>query len=361
MVARTEVLIRHFRDGDEQRINDLFNRVFETNRPLEQWRWKFQANPAKLSAPIHIVLGESESKIVSQLAAIARDLWMRGEPHQTVQIVDNLIDPAYRSGRHLLRDMLAFYGEHVRAQGNDFTFGCPNDAHYRVGKRLLAYEDFFAAPRLFRRLNLRLSLRQHLPNSVKPVADALGRLSAWGARLALLNIKHSEFRVVETVDERFDRFWDLAKGHFTILGVRDRAYLQWRYFQRPDARFILLSAEDNEGMKAWVVLNVTQLPDGSRIGYLVDFLYVDEPVMGQLLLRGLFELSRLGADYAIAVAAPGSAGDRLVRAAGFREREGFDPVRMSIRWYTMQDKQSQSIVLNPVNWHLCHGDLDLVL
>ncbi len=361
MVARTEVLIRHFRDGDEQQINDLFNRIFETDRSLEQWRWKFQANPAKLADRIHIVVGVSEGKIVSQLAAIARDLWARGMPQQTVQIVDNLIDPAYRNGRQLLRDMLFYFQERVHAQGNVFIFGAPNDLHYKIGKRLLSYVDIFPVPRLFRRLSMRLALRKHLPGPIRHLSEALGRFSAWAIRSTFLVGNRGQYHIVEAIDERFDHFWERAKGRFSFLGVRGMKYLHWRYFQHPDACFRLLCAENNAGMNAWVVLNVTQQPDGSRIGYLMDFLYLDGPVMRQLLLRGLFELSRMGADYAIAVAAPGSDGDRLLRAIGFCERGNFDQIRLVLKWCTMQDKQEQSVVLDPLNWHLCHGDLDLVL
>jgi len=361
MADRTEVLIRHFRDGDDRQINDLFNRIFETDRSLQQWRWKFQADPASLARPNYIVLGEAEGKIVSQYAGVARDLWMRGELRKAVQIVDNVIDPEFRGGRQLQKQMFAFYGKHVLAQGNEFIFGCPNSIAYRVGKRLLGYDDVFSAPRLFRRLSLRLTLRRHLPAPLNAVADALGRLSASAVRLVLRAGGRSRYRIAETIDERFDRLWDLAKERFTLLGVRDRKYLQWRYFRRPDARFRLLSAEGDDGLEAWVVLNVTQKVDGSRVGYVMDFLYLDPEVMQQLLRRGLDELSRMGADYAEAVAAPGSAGETLLREVGFGAREGLEPVRMVIVWYAMKDEPSQSVVLNPRSWHLCHGDLDLEL
>lgn len=361
MADRGDVEIGIFGSGDERPINDLFNRIFCASRSLDQWRWKFQRNPARLTNPTRIVLGRLKGHIVSQYAGVARDMLLNGKVRTVTEIVDNLIDPDFRAGRRLQNQMIAYYAEQVLREGNDFTLGCPNDIAYRVGKRLLAYDDLFFAPRLFRRLSPRLALQTRFPRPLRPLAEPLGRLGALVMRWALRPSGGCRFRVANTLDNQFDRFWQEAKERFVLIGIRDREYLQWRYMERPDTRFRLICADDDEGMKAWIVLNMTHKPDGRRTGYIVDFLYRDYAIMRQLFRHGLCELSRMGADHAVTLAAPGSAGDGLVRSVGFSERPGYDPVRLVIRWLNMQDAPSQSAVLDPQNWHLCYGDLDLEL
>ena len=360
-IDRAEVLIRCSRAGDQEHINNLFNTVFETDRALAQWRWKFEENPASAVHPANIVVGVAQGRTVSTLASMARDIFLRGAPHTAVQIVDTVIHPEFRRGRRLLGDMLAYFGEQMSARGIDFTFGCPNEVHYRVGKRLLGYTDLFSAKRLVRRLRLRPALRRRSPAPLRPLAGALGHASDGVLRLLLGSDARAPYREEAAADERFDALWQLAKQRFTLLGARDRKYLQWRYFSRPDARFRLLSSGEGGRVTAWVVLNVSERNDGSRAGYIVDFLYLEPAEMRRLLRHAVRELFRMRADHAIAVAAPGSEGEALLREAGIAERAGVEPVRMSVRWYAMQDEQHQRVICDPAAWHLCHGDLDLQL
>lgn len=37
--------ITDYIEGDEQKINDLFNNIFNKTRTLDHWNWEFNKNP----------------------------------------------------------------------------------------------------------------------------------------------------------------------------------------------------------------------------------------------------------------------------------------------------------------------------
>jgi len=359
MAGGSDVEIGHYQPEDEQLVNDLHNSVFNTSRPLEAWRWKYLLNPATLTGPTCIVLGRSQGRIVSQYASVARDLLINGKTSPITEVTDNLIDPDFRSGRQLQRGMFDYFSAKLIEAGAHFSIGCPNDVAYRVGKRLLQYRDLFEMPWLFHRLGPRLALRSRLPAAWGTLADRVGRTASAWSRWSLRARGACRVREVEAPDARFDALWRAAAGRFAVIGVRDRAYLHWRYRERPGTRFYLLSAGDDALLTAWVVVSVATKADGSRAGYIVDFFYRDETAMRKLLLGALHYLAELDADYVLSVAAPGSEGERLLRSVGFAARPTLGPVRLVYRWWTLQDEVMRAAVLDPSGWHLCMGDLDL--
>ena len=76
--------------------------------------------------------------------------------------------------------------------------------------------------------------------------------------------------------------------------VRDRAYLDWRFFRRPDATYTMLAATRGADLLGYLVLR-RALRDGMPWGYLVDFLVDPEsPAVWPMLVREA--LARFRAD-----------------------------------------------------------------
>ena len=95
--------IRRYKDGDEAKINELFRVVFNVDRSLDEWKWKFREGPLGHLSSIH--LAYDGERIVGQYAVVAAKFKCGDREVVAVQPVDNMIDPEYRQGhrRHAVQ------------------------------------------------------------------------------------------------------------------------------------------------------------------------------------------------------------------------------------------------------------------
>ncbi len=83
-------IIETYKDGDEIGINNLFNSVFNQNRDLKEWKWKFMESPIN-SRPF-VILAKDGEKIVGGYSCISFYLKYRDKIVRNVQPVDNMVD-----------------------------------------------------------------------------------------------------------------------------------------------------------------------------------------------------------------------------------------------------------------------------
>ena len=82
---------------------------------------------------------------------------------------------------------------------------------------------------------------------------------------------------LESFDERIDDLWRRASQEHSVIGIRDSAYLNWRFNSRPDASYVAIAAADREGkILGYLVYRIIE-QDGARWGYIVDFLSAGDP------------------------------------------------------------------------------------
>ena len=150
--------IRVYKEGDDKPANDLFNLVFNQKRPIEIWNWKFRDNPA--FSEKMIILAEKNCKIMGIYPSVTSRFKFGNQIIIAIQIVDNCVHPSSRGGARIQIAMKRKIVERSKTLGVVFGFGFPNDIAYKIGKRLLRYEDLCSLPILFKRLNFRLAFRR---------------------------------------------------------------------------------------------------------------------------------------------------------------------------------------------------------
>lgn len=211
---------RNYRLGDEHAILDTFNLVFrETNgpgycdRPLEEWDWIYRQNPLGLRIFLAVA---SDGTVAGQWAGIPVRMQTEFGPQVFVQIVDTLVHPSYRKGRHGGPGVFALVGsqgiEHWMGElGDAALYGYPVPMAEKMGRRFLGYR--------------RLCVVDFLLRSLDGVAAEPALPSGWStARWSALSPE---------LDELFAR--TAADGR--CLVIRDRTYVQWRYLDRPDSPY----------------------------------------------------------------------------------------------------------------------------
>jgi hypothetical protein len=267
-------IVRPYRPGDEDRILDLFRRVFRVERSLEHWRWKFRDNP---SGHYHMRLAETPSgELVGQYAGLpVRVAW--GEKTLVFdQVIDVMLDPSVRLG--LKRTGLFFalanqgiggYAGPDRVSGG---YGFPTPEALRIGQRAARYTPMHPV------VGLVLDLRQDGQNHSAVLA---------GGDWPNLYSRLYRVQAVERFGQEVDRLWEQVSPELPVAIVRDARYLNWRYAACPDVHYTMLGAFHRlTGALAGVAILRTEVR-GEPVAALVDWL-----VRGRATGAGLALLAR---------------------------------------------------------------------
>lgn len=350
-------VVRHFRDGDEVEINRLFNQVFGTNRTLEEWQWKFRRNPAGV---IHVEVAEEGGRLIGHYASMPAFFTYQGATIPVSIPCDNFVHPDYRGGLRGVQKAMHDYHTVFSDWFPKFGFGCPNPAHYVIGKRILKYKDVGEIPVLYRRLGLRLGLRSKipgLPNSLATLISDLARLpSRWALSARLRRAGGLRTSVVAGFDERVNALWARVHKSFTIGCVRDLPFLRWR-FSRPGYRYRIVTAARGDELAGYVVTSVRD-EAGARVGYMVDMLSDSDEASAALIARALLQLHADGADYALCWMLADKPQSAVLHQFGFAPREQAFPAVKVVFQNGDPETISDSVLGRLENWYLTMADSD---
>lgn len=250
--GHVEYTVRPYRDGDEHAILPAFNRIFAAidstfvPRTMEEWRWRYHQNPAGLRI---FVATTPEGEVVAHQAGIPTRFVHRGERVIWNQIVDSFADP--RHGRSLKKPGLFVicakpFGDHYggRPPKDQIMFGMPIRRAYRIGQKFLGYQT------VREQLGLELDLAHASPRA------------AGATRV------EEVARFPEECADLFER----ASAPHAAIAVRDAAFLNWRFADRPGHAYRMALARDASGrLSGYAVAAVGEF-DQRRSALLVDWL-----------------------------------------------------------------------------------------
>ncbi len=223
------IVVRGYRPGDEVPLTELFRRCFHPERALDHWRWKYRDHPEgehRIS-----LAADEEGALLAQYAAYPALWWDEAEGRhlRAHQIGDIMSAPEARGRGRGRTSVLAQCARHfyaARCWGRvDFDYGF-HTAHSRgFSNRFLAVVDPEPVP--FRVLR----------PEVLEVAGGRGY----------------RVRRLARAGRELDALWRRARGDYGRLVVRDRRRVAWRYFRRPDARYLVLGVFRWRRLAGWSV------------------------------------------------------------------------------------------------------------
>lgn len=195
----------------------LFERSFDSRFDADLWQWKYADGRG------HSVVARKNGEAVAHYGGISRDILYFGEPQRALQICDVMVLPQHRSfySRRSLFFMTAatMLELHVGNTASHLLgFGFPNIKAMHVAQRL----------GLYARTDELLALSY--------AADGVSAASAWTVAGGALD---------DDCGELVDALWCQMAPVLadSIVGLRNAAYLNYRYSRRPalDYRVLLLS------------------------------------------------------------------------------------------------------------------------
>lgn len=350
-------LIRSYRYGDEKKMDDLFNVVFKKERDLKTWTWKFSDNPNH--AEHVIAVAESGGEIIGMYPSWGRYYKFGNDLILTLQPIENCVHPDFRGGGRVFIRLYHEWRKRAVNLGAKFAFGFPTDDHFKIGRRLLGYRVLFSVPVLYKRLNLRLAFRNRFHNIflerlVYLISNRLYRMLY--SISGMMSQKRFEIERVYSFDKGYDRFWSKVSQRYGIIGIRDSAYLNWRYVQHSKKGYAIFRSIRDGEVQGYIILKVLDIDPGERVGFIVDLLAIDnEDLIGGLLTAGITYLLSEEVDCVKILIENNLIYNYMIKN-GFKKRDEPLPVA-----YELYDKNiDEAFLRNRDNWFLSYSDTDLI-
>jgi cyclopropane fatty-acyl-phospholipid synthase-like methyltransferase len=189
-------------------IRPVFESSFDARFDPAVWHWKYGTGRGRA------VCARVDGLLVGHYGGAPRDIRFFGEPNKAIQICDVMVMPEYRSFAN--RDTLffktaaTFLEQHIgNAAEHLLGFGFPNKRVLQMAQRLGLYEttDSF--------------IELHYASQTEPVS----------ADFLVTPFALDEAGSRDTVDALWEQMAHDLRAQ--IVGVRDHAYLQYRYCSHP--------------------------------------------------------------------------------------------------------------------------------
>lgn len=343
--------IRPWRPGDEVGLTALFQRAFGKTITTEHWRWKLRPRPPPFDT---VWVACSEGQPVFQYAGMPVRFKLEDEVVPAVVSVDTMTAPEYRRRGLLTRVAQEAY-EAWRNAGASFVIGLPNE-NWGSRARALGWQPLFPLQWLVRPLRPEVILRWRLGWEGLARLRFLGRL--WGAAFDR-TLRSSRNVGVEPALEagcEFDEIWESARCNAHFCTVRDRGWIDWRYFACPSRTYNVAIARKRDRPCGFVCHTVVR--SGSRtVAYLAELLCAepDVEVRSALLAHVLRQAYCSGAESLHALAVPGTGSHSWLRRLGFIPRHQF-----GVEIVPLQPGLPLDRLRDPSRWHLTGSDFDVV-
>jgi GNAT superfamily N-acetyltransferase len=314
----------------------------------DRFDWLYLANPA---GPALVWLAEHDNVAVGTSAAHRRRMRVDGATVPALTLGDFAIDASHRSlgpALRLLRATLAPIHAGDFAVSYDFSNASMHAVYRRMQVHSLGHSERWMLP-----VSITHLLREKLGH--RPLAAVVGGVGdvLWQGRRALQG--RADGVQVERLQgdcgAEFDALDVRLARPSGVAGVRDGAYLTWRYRRNPVWRHELLCARRAGELTGYAVLR----PTAPNVVALLDLCAEDEAV-ARALLSSASDWARKtdAAALHVEVLAEGPAA-HLVQALGFVRREA-QPGPLVCR---PPDAPRAATLDAAASWWLLGGDRDV--
>jgi hypothetical protein len=330
--------------------------IFEANRdgvPIEgRYDWLYIRNPFG-KARIWLAKDVDTGRIAGACAALPRDFWICGR-HVRCHVYSDFsmameyrsLGPTVKLNRASLNPALS--GEVV------FSYDFPS-LSMAAAHRWLKVQPFTTLCRYVRPLSPGRILARAFGH-VKMPGDIDNFLKPlWAFGLPRPADKRFTFELNPATPEIFDESFsglDLSMScRWNVRGVRDRAYLAWRYGENPIRPFVVLSMRLNGDLAGFGICAVTQ--NGRWRMY--DLFTSPARAHMEALLREMIRQAFLHHAEAIEMNLPeGSPWESALKKHHFFCRPG----RTEVFVFVNPERPETGVIKNARNWFLTEGDRD---
>lgn len=318
--------IRPYSPGDENQILKMDWALFPdpwNKRDLGNWYWKHTGNNPAGKAIIYLM--EHENRIIVHFAVIPYRLRIFGQDVLGSHSIGSMVLPEYQ-GKGLIKFVADKLFEEMVEKKMAFSYGFPNILAYDLHKKFMGYHDVIQV------------------STMEKQTDS--------SRVSQKSVADFKFLPIDRFDRSADVLWNNVKDVFKISVIRDAAFLNWRYMERPDQKYQAFGAYKNNQLAGYVILKLYR--DGEILrGHIVDILSLpNREDLAQFLIE---QSEKFFMDNSTNIESAWVVGSALYR--DILIERGFRPLRprpLICRLHC--DKEKYQCMLNGENWYFTMGD-----
>lgn len=344
-------VVRKYKEDDEKGIVELMGLCFgrtDYDYWMKHWVWEYKENPLGK----HIWIAERNGQVVAHSAWIPVNLKVGKKVFKSGIGADAMTHPNYRR-KGLQWKIIAIAQNELVKASIYFSYFFPGEAfhkHRRDGQysvcKIPVMIKFFDTNEIIKKLI-------HCGFLARVISVFLNRIIGVFFRSKKKSISEDlKITRVAQFDDRIDEFWKYVSNYFGIIVVRNKEYLNWRYFKRPNSNFNILLAEDDDKILGYIVFS-----SHDKKGFFVDLLvYPNRLDVIQSLVSMAVEQLREEKVHRIICQIPKiNPYYKVLRANGFIPFSGKYPFAVSI--YSPSNIPTE-FIKNPKNWYITMGDTD---
>ncbi|MGQ0714518.1 MAG: GNAT family N-acetyltransferase [Gemmatimonadaceae bacterium] len=364
-----QIKVRLYEDRDREGLFAVYLEAFGAEaleRFQRRWQWQFIDNPAAAHAPMMVWVGELDGQVVGCLSShlVRMKIGDRQIPHR---YCNDLAVSSSARGWGLGTRLIGAYFAVVQQLATAMYF---NPANRKIHDRH-GYMPVRIYPMLVRPLNLSAMVRFETSSGRLPAVLQRAPISwivrggAWTVGLVvsalnrfLLPMRSPAYRIerAHEAGEEFDVLWRSLRDQFPITTVRDRAFVQWRFFDDPAFTHTVLVARDQaRTARGYLAISVSD-NRGMRVGRILDvFTPPSDPRMLDALLREALERFRTArVDVVACLGTDPRLRERLRRCLYLAPKSRQSLVLVAWRGR----EEDRALVMEENNYHLSGADGD---
>lgn len=246
----------------------------------EHYEWKIYKNPFMEG---FIYLETRDGKVVGSSTATVKRIAILNEVFFAAELGDSFTLPEYRK-QGINEKALKYCTEYAITNGINIVYGAPaTPGNYRLLVKLGLLPCFhinytFLTKTLKPGLSILKSIAKILLcRDIRKTFKYLKYLLKRKLQRPRLSHSHGDYdenvfcvEIINIFNKNIDEYWGNPRYSFYV--IRDRRYLNWRYFSNPD-KYIILAAIKNEEYMGYIVLKMSK---HDKTGVICDFITLDD-------------------------------------------------------------------------------------
>lgn len=298
-------LIRRFNTSDQGEISYLYQKFFKRNSQEFEalWQWQFVINPnVKDKLPEKLVL-EKDGKVVGFIGGFPLQLKLENNIYTVLSSANFMVDPNFPGrGVDLAKNYFDLPGMRLTLSAGETAARLLRilGAKTISGKRIIALKVYCSRKILSELANNRKFAAVFKNNKI---LDYISKLCDFILKfrdklLLKAAINGIQIREITQFNEDFDLFWKDVSSNYRNIFVRNKEYLNWRFFQAPfEMSRVFAAYNKNNQLKGYIV-TVTVVKKNIYCGKIVDYLVPadDDKIIAALIHYALKNLKTYGVD-----------------------------------------------------------------
>lgn len=333
---------------------NLLKEIFEKNnsvKTLEKIHWQFLDTPSNKTL-VDIAIDKEIDKVAAVYAVSPVHFQIGGSKMLACQSLDTMTDVDYR-GKGLFVKLAKDVYEKATEDGLKLVYGFPNGNSIHGFVKKLEWQVLDPVPFLIKPLN-----SSYFTKKIKPLA--------WlpNVKIAFSGKKNTHIRIENNKEfpVEVNKIWGQFSKNIEVSVCRDKAYLDWRYLQKPDEDYQILHAYTEDNKYIGLMVYCIKEKHGGKIAYIMEYLFDPEfeKQAGELMKVALNNCILSKADCILSWCLEHSPNFGHHKKFGFFNMpEKLRPIELhfGVRAF---DQSLANLINDRRNWYLSYSDSDTV-